>query len=138
MKLKISAPCRYGWLVFRAGLLGCCLGLVGIGGGIFLAPVLYALRWDTPRKIAAACSLFILVNSVSGLTGQIMKLSDTKLLSLAVPYWPLLIAVFIGGQIGSWMASKRLEPLILKRLTAVLILYVAIRLLLKWVGMVGM
>ena len=126
------------WLAgVSGGAIGLLSGLVGIGGGIFLAPVLYALRWDTPRKIAAACSLFILVNSVSGLTGQVMKLSDTKLLSLAVPYWPLLIAVFIGGQIGSWMASKRLEPLILKRLTAILILYVAIRLLFKWVGMIG-
>lgn len=117
--------------------IGLISGLVGIGGGIFLAPILYALRWDTPHKIAAACSLFILVNSISGLTGQIMKLSGDDLLGLAVPYWPLLIAVFLGGQIGSWLASKRLEPLILKRLTALLILYVAIRLIVKWVNIVA-
>jgi len=117
------------------GSIGLLSGIAGIGGGIFLAPVLYSLRWDTPRKIAAACSLFILVNSMSGLTGQIMKLSDSNILSLARPYWPLLPAVFLGGQIGSWMASKRLEPIILKRLTAGLILYVAVRLLLKWFGL---
>ncbi|WP_026941166.1 sulfite exporter TauE/SafE family protein [Hellea balneolensis] len=122
--------------LLSGGGIGLISGLVGIGGGIFLAPVLYALRWDTPRKIAAACSLFILVNSISGLTGQIMKLSGHDLLGLAAPYWPLLIAVFLGGQIGSWMASQRLEPLILKRLTAILILYVAMRLILKWMNIV--
>lgn len=114
------------------GAIGLLSGVVGIGGGIFLAPILYWLRWDTPRKIAAACSLFILANSLSGLLGQIMKLSDASLLSLALPYWPLFLAVFLGGQIGSWMAIKRLEPAILKRLTAVLILYVAIRLIFTW------
>ncbi|WP_017932532.1 sulfite exporter TauE/SafE family protein [Robiginitomaculum antarcticum] len=125
-------------LAFLAGgSIGLLSGIVGIGGGIFLAPVLYWLRWDTPRKIAAACSLFILANSISGLSGQIMKLADTQLLSLAVPYWPLLCAVFVGGQIGSWMASKRLNPAFLKRLTAVLILYVAARLIFKWLGLVG-
>ncbi|WP_371395811.1 sulfite exporter TauE/SafE family protein [Fretibacter rubidus] len=119
------------------GGIGLLSGLVGIGGGIFLAPVLYWLAWDTPRKIAAACSVFILANSASGLTGQVMKLSDTQLLSLALPYWPLLIAVFVGGQIGSWMAATKLDPKILKRLTAVLILYVAARLLFNWAGLVG-
>ena len=123
------------WLAgLTGGGIGFLSGLVGIGGGIFLAPVLYSLRWDTPRKIAAACSLFILVNSLAGLSGQVMKLSDNQLLSLALPYWPLLPAVFLGGQIGSWMASKQFNPAILKRLTAALILYVAIRLILRWFG----
>ena len=125
-----------GIAALAGGGIGLISGLVGIGGGIFLAPVLYALRWDTPRKIAAACSLFILVNSIAGLTGQVMKLSEGDLLSLVQPFWPLLIAVFIGGQIGSWMASKRLEPLLLKQLTAVLILYVAGRLIFRWMNIV--
>ncbi len=120
------------------GAIGLLSGVVGIGGGIFLAPVLYALRWDSPRKIAAACSLFILANSLSGLSGQIMKLSDTSLLALALPYWPLLPAVFIGGQIGSWLAAGGLNPKYLKRMTAVLILYVAVRLIYKWAGLAGM
>lgn len=124
---------------WQAGLIGGGIGLisglVGIGGGVFLAPILYSLRWDTPRKIAAACSLFILVNSVAGLSGQLMKLSDSEILSLALPYWPLLPAVFFGGHIGSWMASKHFDPVLLKRLTAALILYVAARLLLRWLGL---
>jgi uncharacterized membrane protein YfcA len=120
------------------GSIGLLSGLVGIGGGIFLAPVLYGLRWDRPRKIAAACSLFILVNSVAGLAGQVTKLSNSELLALALPYWPLLPAVFLGGHIGSWIASRRFDPIILKRLTAALILYVAFRLILRWMGLMGM
>ncbi len=121
------------WIALMAGGgIGLLSGLVGIGGGIFLAPILYWLNWDIPRRIAAACSLFILANSLSGLGGQIAKLSNTELLPLAMPYWPLLPAVFVGGQIGSWLAIKRLKPNWLKRLTAVLILYVALRLIFKW------
>ena len=109
--------------------IGLLSGLVGIGGGIFLAPVLYFMGWGTPRQIAAASSLFILLNSVSGLVGQAMKLQEAAVLDLAAPYWPLLPLVFVGGQIGSWMASRKLPPHIVKRLTAILLLYVAVRLL---------
>ena len=111
--------------------IGLLSGLVGIGGGIFLAPVLYFMKWGTPRQIAAASSLFILANSISGLAGQIMKLQDTDVLHLALPYWPLFPLVIVGGQIGSWLASRKLEPAIVKRLTAILLLYVAARLLIS-------
>ena len=125
--------------VLLAALVGLAIGLlsglVGIGGGIFLAPVLYLMRWGTPRQIAAACSFFILVNSISGLFGQITKLQDAEILSMALPYWPLLIAVFVGGQIGSWLGAKGLEAKWMKRLTAILILYVAVRLLWRFAGL---
>ena len=120
------------------GSIGFLSGMVGIGGGIFLAPVLYFLSWDTPRKIAAACSLFILANSVSGLLGQVSKLNDRQVLSDLIEYWPLMVAVFLGGQIGSWAASQRLQPSLIKRLTAVLILFVSIRLLYRWGHMIGL
>jgi len=118
------------------GAIGLLSGIVGIGGGIFLAPVLYFMRWGRPRQIAAASSLFILVNSLSGLTGQLMKLQDMALLALAAPYWPLPIAVLIGGQAGSWLAGYKLDPALIRRLTALLILYVAARLLWRWIGMI--
>ncbi len=118
------------------GPIGLLSGIVGIGGGIFLAPVLYFLHWGTPRQIAAACSLFILVNSPSGLAGQLTKLQDMAILSLAVPYWPLPIAVLVGGQIGSWLAGYKLNPQLIRRLTAILILYVAARLIYRWTGMI--
>ena len=109
--------------------LGGLAGLVGIGGGIFLAPVLYGLKWGKPREIAAACSFFILTNSLSGLFGQMVKLQDQNSLDQIVVYIPLIIAVFIGGQIGAWLSSKKLDPVLLKRITAGWILVAAVRLL---------
>ena len=120
------------------GAIGLLSGIVGIGGGIFLAPVLYRLKWAGPRMIAAACSLFILANSVSGLAGQIWKMQGSELIGMALPYWPLLLAVLIGGQIGSWLASKELSAVWIKRMTSVLILYVALRLLYRWAGLMGL
>lgn len=131
-----SSPARLLFSASAGGAIGLLSGLVGIGGGIFLAPVLYFMRWGTPRQIAAASSLFILVNSLSGLTGQLAKLQDMVLLSQTVPYWPLPIAVFIGGQIGSWLAGYKLDPGLIRRLTALLILYVAVRLIWRWTGMI--
>ena len=117
--------------------IGFLSGMVGIGGGIFLAPILYFLNWDRPRRIAAACSLFILVNSIAGLAGQIAKLEDAEQIWPVVEYWPLVLSVFIGGQLGSLAASKSLRPDLIKRLTAILILFVAARLLVKWIQMLG-
>ena len=118
--------------------IGFLSGMVGIGGGIFLAPILYFLRWDTPRRIAAACSLFILVNSVSGLFGQFSKLNESEAIGAVFEYWPLMIGVFLGGQIGSWAASRQLQPILIKRLTAALILFVSARLLYRWGSMIGL
>ncbi len=115
--------------------IGLLSGIVGIGGGIFLAPILYHLRFDSPRRIAAAASVFILVNSLAGLLGQWAKLADAALLQQAFPYWPLLIAVLLGGQIGSHCSAKLLPGSWIKRLTAVLMLYVAARLLGRWFTM---
>ncbi len=119
------------------GAIGLLAGLVGIGGGIFLAPVLYFLRWGTPREIAAGCSLFILVSSLAGLSGQVAKLQDLSILATALDYWMLPLVVFVGGQIGSWAATRGLEPGWVKRLTAILILYVAARLIWEWLALVG-
>ena len=110
-------------------VLGGLAGLVGIGGGIFLAPVLYGLKWGKPRQIAAACSFFILVNSVAGLFGQMLKFQDQNILDQIPTYIPLILAVFVGGQIGAWLSSKKLDPILLKRITACLILVAAVRLL---------
>ena len=128
---------RIGWPVTLAagGGLGFLAGLVGIGGGIFLAPLLYWMRWGGPRAIAGAASLFILVNSLSGLAGQLTKLSDLGAAGAVLDHWPLLLAVLVGGQIGSRLGAQRLPPLLVKRMTALLILYVAARLLWRWTAM---
>lgn len=106
--------------------IGLLSGLVGIGGGIFLAPILNHLRWDKAIKIAALASFFILVNSISGLIG--LMHSNT----LELPWIEtgcLGIAVFIGGQIGIRMSLQRLSANGIKRVTAVLVFVVGIRVL---------
>lgn len=111
------------------GSVGLLAGLVGIGGGIFLAPVLHVLRWDTPKKIAATASLFILLNSAAGLAGQFQNTELKMDWSLALP---LLIAVFLGGQLGSRMGSGPFSQRTVKRVTAIVILAAGLRVLWKY------
>ncbi|SEH37921.1 sulfite exporter TauE/SafE family protein [Chryseobacterium culicis] len=113
---------------FLGGGIGFLSGLVGIGGGIFLSPLLNLMKWDTPRKIAATSSVFILVNSISGIFGQLSGLSAdmnySRILSLC-------FAVFMGGQIGARMSLKW-NPLVIKRMTAVLVLAAGINVVIKY------
>ncbi len=108
------------------GVIGLISGVVGIGGGIFLSPVLYISKWGSPKIIAATTALFILVNSVAGLTGQIMtygmNIDYTTIFCLA-------LTVMVGGQLGSRLSIFKFNPLTVKKVTAVLILVVAIRIL---------
>lgn len=108
---------------------GFLAGLVGIGGGIFLAPVLYRMKWSHEKAIAAACSLFILLNSLSGMAGQAAKLNDAGALQGVYPYLPLLGAVLVGGWIGNRYGVFHMRADHLRRITALLILIVAARLL---------
>ena len=111
------------------GIIGFVSGMVGIGGGIFLAPLLHLTRWDVPKKIAATASFFILVNSISGLTGQYLNPNFSIDWTLTII---LLITVFIGGQIGSRFSHQYFSPIQLKRATAILIAFVSIRILWKY------
>lgn len=112
------------------GAVGLLSGIVGIGGGIFLAPVLHLIGWDAAKRIAATASIFILANSLAGLGGQVIKLADDPAaLAGAVRYWPLAVAVLVGGQLGSHVGIRVLPAAWVRRVTALLILYVAVRLL---------
>lgn len=107
--------------------IGLLSGLVGIGGGIFLAPILNHMRWDKSIKIAALASLFILVNSVSSIGGLLSNGT------FEVPWLEasaLIIAVLIGGQLGIRMSLSKLTGNGIKAITAVLVLLVGIRVLL--------
>ena len=119
------------------GGIGLLSGIIGIGGGIFLAPVLYFLGWGKPKHIAALASGFILVNSMAGLAGQLMKHGSNSPASDWIASWPLFLAVLIGGQLGSRLGSKVLPESWIQKFTAVLILYVAARLLMKWLEITG-
>ncbi len=111
------------------GLIGFVSGMVGIGGGIFLAPLLHLTKWDIPKRIAATSSFFILVNSIAGLLGQYQNpdfIIEPKLTLI------LLFTVLIGGQIGSRLSIKLIKPNSLKRLTAVLIAFVGLKILFEY------
>ena len=114
-----------------AAPLGLLAGIVGIGGGIFLAPVLHLIGWDQTKRVAASASVFILANSIAGLIGQLSKIvgGGAAALQPVLAYWPLALAVLIGGQIGSRTGVQFLPPIWLRRLTALLILFVAVRLI---------
>jgi uncharacterized protein len=118
-----------------AAPLGLLAGIVGIGGGIFLAPVLHLIGWDRAKRVAASASVFILANSIAGLIGQLVKSGSDSATWMAVfAYWPLAIAVLVGGQIGSRFGVQILAPTLLRRLTAVLIIFAALYLLWRTFG----
>ena len=123
-------PSRFAKAVpFAAAPIGLLAGLVGIGGGIFLAPLLHLSRWKGAREVAATASLFILVNSVFGLAGQLAKSGPAMFAGAIAESLPLLIAVVIGGQIGSLMALRILPVKWIRWLTAALVAVVGVRLL---------
>jgi hypothetical protein len=111
------------------GFIGFVSGMVGIGGGIFLSPLLHLTNWDNPKKIAATSSFFILINSIAGLIGQSLNpnFSIEPTITLI-----LMAVVLIGGQIGTRLSVQLISPIQLKKATAILIFLVSIRILWKY------
>mgnify|MGYP001164913515 CR=1 FL=1 len=116
--------------IFIGAILGFVSGVVGIGGGIFLSPILFLLRADKPKHIITTASLFILINSIVGVFGQLTK---NNILSELQQYWYLLLGVLIGGQIGNYLNLKIFPTRILVLITAVLVLFVATRMGLRFI-----
>lgn len=104
---------------------GLLAGIAGIGGGIFLAPLLHLKGWAKPHEVSALSSAFILVSSTSGLLGQ---LSHRPELATALPLWA--IAVLFGGYIGATYGTRALNPTALKRLLAGILVFSALRMVL--------
>jgi uncharacterized membrane protein YfcA len=129
--LKQTPLLRFSTAGVFGGFLGFLAGLTGIGGGIFLAPLLYFLRWGHPKEIAGMCSLFIFVNSLSGFFGHTSRLYQEGEIHILLNYCPLMISVFAGGAIGSWIGASKLNAQYIPRLTGVLILYVSVNLLMR-------
>jgi uncharacterized protein len=123
-------------LMALSGAIGLLAGVSGIGGGIFMAPALHLILWAETRRIAAFASLYILINSIAGVAGQLLKTGPQSLWEPVSTYWPLLATVFVGGQIGSMIGLRHFSPRMLRIMTALLVGYVAIRLLWQGWGMV--
>ena len=110
--------------ILVGSIIGFISGLIGIGGGIFLSPILFLLRAGYPKHITSTASIFIMVNSIFGVAGQLTK---DIILDEIFAYWPLFFAVLIGGQIGSFLNIKFLSNKILALMTSFLVIFVAIR-----------
>jgi uncharacterized membrane protein YfcA len=105
-------------------LLGLISGLVGIGGGIFLSPILFLIKADKPKNIVTTTSLFILLNSISGIIGQLTK---ENIFNEIIYYWPLFLTVLIGGLFGNYLNLKIFSNRLLALITSLLVIFVAIR-----------
>ena len=122
-KIKYNQPSIY-LSFFIGSLLGLISGVVGIGGGIFLSPILFLLKAAPPKQIITATSFFILINSISGVIGQLTK---DYVFDQILNYWLLFLAVLIGGQIGNYINLKIFSNRTLALVTACLVIFVAIR-----------
>jgi uncharacterized membrane protein YfcA len=106
-------------------VIGFLSGLIGIGGGIILSPVLLLLAWTNQKQTAAISALFIFVNSLSGLAGQITKGIDFQSGMMAY-----VGVAFVGGSLGAWFGAKRFDQTVLKYLLAMVLLMASAKLLL--------
>jgi uncharacterized membrane protein YfcA len=106
-------------------VIGLIAGLTGIGGGIFLTPLLLVMSWAEPRGAAGVSAVFILVNSIAGLAG-----SAASLANLPQNFWLWGIAVAAGAFVGAELGSRRLGNVVLQRVLVVVLVIAAVKMLL--------
>lgn len=119
----LKEPNLYLSLIF-GGVIGLFSGMIGIGGGILLSPVLILLKWTNQKQTAAISAAFIFVNSVSGLGGML-----TKEISFTNDMWMYVVCAFAGGLLGSYLASSKLNQNGIKYVLAVVLLMAAYKLI---------
>lgn len=112
-------------LLICGGSIGLLSGLTGIGGGIFLSPLLIFFRWAEARAASGIAAAFILINSISGLLGVIS--ADSVVLPRTFPFWAL--AAVLGGFIGAEWGSKRFENVTIQRVLALVLLAIGIKMI---------
>ena len=120
---EIKAPPVWLALVIGA-VIGLLSGLVGVGGGIFLTPVLLLMNWSETKRAAGVSAMFILVNSIAGIAG-----SYAQVVRLSPDVWIWIAAAVVGGVIGSTLGSKRFDSLTLRRVLAAVLLFAGVKLI---------
>jgi uncharacterized membrane protein YfcA len=106
------------------GLIGLLSGLTGVGGGIFLSPLLVLMGWGEVRRVSGVAAAFIFVNSVAGLAGHLAMVAE---LPSFIPVWA--VAAVAGGWLGAEYGSKRLGNPSLKRLLAVVLVVAGLKMI---------
>jgi uncharacterized protein len=113
------------WMAFLIGAgIGLLSGITGVGGGIFLSPILLLSGWADARKTAGISAMFILSNSIAGLTGYLLHSPSVP---SQIPFWA--ISVILGGIIGSRIGSRRLGNKWLRLLLAIVLLFASLKML---------
>ena len=121
------------WVGLPVGsALGFLSGLTGIGGGVFLAPILHGFRIASPQLIAATCSFFIFVNSGAGLASHLTRLVKLELVSGLYAYASLFLAVFVGGLVGNFLNVAKLSTVGIRQVTAIILIVAGLRLIYGW------
>ena len=105
-------------------VIGLLSGLVGVGGGIFLTPILLLMSWSETKTAAGVSAMFILVNSMAGLAGNYAQVSV-----LPSNVWIWIAAAVVGGLLGSTLGAKRFDSLTLRRVLAVVLLFAGVKLI---------
>ena len=114
------------WIALIIGaVIGLLSGLVGVGGGIFLTPILLLMNWSETKTAAGVSAMFILVNSIAGLAGNY-----SQMISLPSNVWLWVAAAVVGGVIGSTLGAKRFDSLTLRRVLAVVLVFAGLKLVL--------
>ncbi len=119
-------PVKYLWAPFIGVAIGFISGLIGIGGGIILSPLLLLLGWTNVKQTAALSALFILCNSASGLAGAIHLASFQPFLVFV-----LLPLAITGGAIGAYMGAQKYKTVTLKYILNVVLFFASIKLLMS-------
>jgi uncharacterized membrane protein YfcA len=124
--LKVAQHSPSLWAALVAGLaIGFLSGLTGVGGGIFLSPLILYLGWAETRATSGIAAPFILVNSIAGLLGHFSSVAQ---LPPNIPIWG--VAVVLGGWIGASYGSRRAPPPVLRRLLALVLIVASVKLIL--------
>jgi uncharacterized membrane protein YfcA len=114
VSLAVSLPIGAG--------IGLLSGVVGVGGGIFLSPIMILMRWADAKRTSATSALFIVVNSLAGLAGRFAKGGVQ-----AEDVLPLILAAFVGGLVGSYYGANKFSGLMLRRVLSVVLVVAAVK-----------